>query len=75
MTQPLLLASTSPFRKALLEKLQYPFETASPETDETAHPNETAEQLVTRLAEAKARACAHDHPRTHNYRLRPSVRN
>ena len=62
MTQPLLLASTSPFRKALLEKLQYPFETANPETDEATLPNETAEQLVTRLAEAKARACAHDHP-------------
>ncbi|MCG7587787.1 nucleoside triphosphate pyrophosphatase [Photobacterium sp. OFAV2-7] len=62
MTQPLLLASTSPFRKALLEKLQYPFETAGPDTDETAHPDETAEQLVTRLAEAKAKACAEDYP-------------
>lgn len=62
MTQPLLLASTSPFRKALLDKLQYPFDTASPETDESTLPNETAEQLVTRLAEAKAKACAPSHP-------------
>lgn len=62
MTQPLLLASTSPFRKALLDKLQYPFDTASPETDESTLPNETAEQLVTRLAEAKAKACAPNHP-------------
>ena len=62
MTQPLLLASTSPFRKALLDKLQYPFDTASPDTDESALPDESAEQLVTRLAKAKAVACAKDHP-------------
>jgi len=62
MTQPLLLASTSPFRKALLDKLQYPFETASPDADESPMPNETAEQLVTRLARAKATACASDYP-------------
>lgn len=62
MTQPLLLASTSPFRKALLDKLQYPFDTASPDTDESALPDESAEQLVTRLAKAKAIACAKSHP-------------
>lgn len=62
MIQPLLLASTSPFRKALLDKLQYPFDTASPDTDESPMPNETAEQLVTRLAKAKATACAKDYP-------------
>ncbi|MCW8330819.1 Maf-like protein [Photobacterium sp. SDRW27] len=60
--QPLLLASTSPFRKALLDKLQYPFDTASPDTDESPLPNESAEQLVTRLAQAKATACAAAHP-------------
>ncbi|UTV26796.1 Maf family protein [Photobacterium atrarenae] len=58
MTQPILLASTSPFRKSLLEKLHYPFETASPDIDESALPGETAEQLVKRLAQAKAEACA-----------------
>lgn len=52
----LVLASTSPYRKMLLERLGLQFETASPQTDETALPNETAESLVTRLAEAKARA-------------------
>lgn len=62
MTQPLLLASTSPFRKALLDKFHYPFDTASPETDETPLPDETAEQLVQRLAEAKAKACAAQYP-------------
>ncbi|MDO6497248.1 Maf family protein [Photobacterium sanguinicancri] len=62
MSQPLLLASTSPFRKALLEKFGYPFETASPNTDEQALDNESAEQLVVRLAEQKARACAVSHP-------------
>lgn len=62
MTQPLLLASTSPFRKALLEKLQYPFDAASPDTDESPLAGENAEQLVTRLAKAKAVACAKAHP-------------
>ncbi|UXI00305.1 Maf family protein [Photobacterium sp. TY1-4] len=64
MTQPLLLASTSPFRQSLLEKFSYPFETASPNIDETALPGETAEQLVMRLAQAKAEACAANHADT-----------
>ena len=58
----LVLASTSPFRQAILEKLELPFETASPEVDETAHENETAEQLVKRLSEAKAKAVAEQYP-------------
>ncbi|OAN18357.1 septum formation inhibitor Maf [Photobacterium jeanii] len=62
MSQPLLLASTSPFRKSLLEKFGYPFDTASPDTDETPLAGETASALVTRLAEQKAKACAADHP-------------
>lgn len=61
MPQPLLLASTSPFRQSLLEKLHYPFETASPNIDESALPGESAEQLVKRLAQAKAEACAASH--------------
>lgn len=58
----LVLASTSPFRRTLLERLGLPFETTSPEVDEAAHPGESPEILVTRLAEAKARAGAQSFP-------------
>ena len=58
----LVLASTSPYRKTLLERLGLHFETAAPRTDETALANETPEALVTRLAEAKARAIAAEYP-------------
>jgi septum formation protein len=60
--QQLVLGSTSPFRRQLLEKLGLPFETASPETDESPLPGETPAQLVARLAEAKARAVAGHYP-------------
>ncbi|MEN8170975.1 MAG: Maf family protein [Pseudomonadota bacterium] len=60
--QQLVLGSTSPFRRQLLEKLGLPFDTASPETDETPLQGETPEQLVARLAEAKARAVARQYP-------------
>ena len=59
--QQLVLGSTSPFRRQLLEKLGLPFDTASPETDETPLDDETPEQLVARLAEAKARAVSSQH--------------
>ena len=61
MTQ-LILASTSPFRQALLNKLGLPFITAAPETDEAPLPNETTPQLVERLAKAKAQALAANYP-------------
>ncbi|MGD8483604.1 MAG: Maf family protein [Thioalkalispiraceae bacterium] len=54
----LILASTSPFRQALLEKLAIPFDTVSPNVDETPVNNETPAQLVERLAIAKAKAVA-----------------
>lgn len=54
----LVLASTSPFRKQLLEKLRLEFITDSPDIDEARHEGETPEQLVARLAEEKARAVA-----------------
>ena len=54
----LILASTSPFRKAILDKLGVEFDTASPETDETAIDNETPQQLVERLSIAKAKTIA-----------------
>ncbi len=52
----LVLASTSPFRRALLEKLGLPFECVSPDVDESRREGEAAPDLVRRLAEAKARA-------------------
>ncbi|MFT7053379.1 MAG: MAF protein [Psychromonas sp.] len=58
MSQKLILASTSPFRKQLLEKLHLVFDTAKPDVDETPLPEETAIKLVERLAIAKAQAIA-----------------
>ncbi|MEF3100323.1 MULTISPECIES: nucleoside triphosphate pyrophosphatase [Raoultella] len=58
----LILASTSPWRRMLLEKLSVPFECAAPEVDETSHPGESARQLVVRLAQAKAQALAARYP-------------
>lgn len=58
----LVLASTSPYRQALLAKLQLPFTTAAPSTDETPYPGESAEDLVLRLAIAKARALGEAFP-------------
>ena len=60
--QPLVLGSTSPFRKALLDKLGIPFITDTPNTDETRRPGETPERLVRRLAEDKARNVASRFP-------------
>lgn len=62
MQPKLILASTSPFRKQLLEKLGIPFQCANPDIDETARPDESAEQLVVRLAQEKARAVATLYP-------------
>ncbi|MDR2710919.1 MAG: Maf family protein [Burkholderiales bacterium] len=54
----LILASTSPYRQALLERFNLPFSVCAPEIDETPLPGETPSQLVLRLSEAKARAVA-----------------
>ena len=53
---PVVLASTSPFRKELLQRLGITFTTAAPDADEAPLAGETPEALVSRLAEAKARA-------------------
>ena len=60
--RPLVLASSSPFRKALLEKLGLPFATASPDSDESRLPGESPAGLVRRLAEAKALDVADRYP-------------
>ncbi|UCE88302.1 MAG: septum formation inhibitor Maf, partial [Pseudomonadota bacterium] len=49
------------FRRAVLEKLQVPFEIEAPEVDEQRLANETPKKLVARLAEAKAAAVAQHH--------------
>jgi len=58
----LVLASTSPYRRALLERLKIPFEVAKPQVDETPSPNETPEDLALRLSIAKAEALAASFP-------------
>ncbi|TVO36384.1 Maf family protein [Vibrio algivorus] len=58
MSSKLILASTSPYRKQLLDKLAIEFETREPNCDETPLPDESATQLVLRLAQMKAQSCA-----------------
>ena len=55
---PLILASTSRYRRELLERLRIPFQAMSPETDETPLPGEAPAHLAERLALAKAQALA-----------------
>jgi len=57
----LILASSSPFRKAILEKLGVSFITVSPNIDETRKTPETPYDLVYRLAEEKAKEVAKTH--------------
>ncbi len=58
----LLLASTSRYRKSLLERLLLPFECRDPGVDETALPGEAPAALAARLARAKAAAIAAQEP-------------
>lgn len=56
----LLLASSSPYRQQLLKRLRIPFDTDSPNVDESMHANETPEAYVKRLAISKAQALRTD---------------
>jgi len=58
MKMKLILASSSSRRAELLRDAGIAFEVCAPHVDEARHPDETAEKLVARLAEAKARAVA-----------------
>jgi len=58
----LVLGSTSVYRRELLERLRLPFSVAAPHVDETPLPGEAPEALARRLALAKARAVAEQHP-------------
>lgn len=58
----ILLASTSPFRRALFERLNLAFTCVPPNVDESPQPQEGPSALVIRLAHAKAHAVAIRHP-------------
>ena len=58
----LILGSSSPFRKQILEKLSLPFACHSPDIDETALADESPQSLVARLALLKAQAISNAHP-------------
>jgi septum formation protein len=60
--RPLVLASTSRYRRELLERFGLPFVTDKPDTDETPLVGETPAATASRLAIAKARAVAERHP-------------
>lgn len=58
----LVLGSTSPYRRELLERLRIPFEVAAPDVDETPQASESPKQMACRLAMSKARAVAAQFP-------------
>jgi septum formation protein len=60
--RPVVLGSTSVYRRELMARLRIPFEVAAPDVDETPLPGETPEALARRLALAKARAVAARYP-------------
>jgi septum formation protein len=64
MSPKLILASSSPYRRELLERLKIPFEVIAPEVDETPRSGEMPEKLVERLAVEKARKIAGQKPGT-----------
>ncbi|MDX1810910.1 MAG: Maf family nucleotide pyrophosphatase [Gammaproteobacteria bacterium] len=61
-TTKIILASSSVYRKELLGRLHIPFETASPDVDETQLTGETPSELVRRLSLIKAQAIAASNP-------------
>lgn len=63
MTQ-LILASSSPYRKELLQRLRLDFICINPDIDEAPKTDEPAQKLVTRLAEEKANRVSEDNPKS-----------
>lgn len=59
---PLILASSSPYRRELLERLRLPFEIVVPNIDETPAPDESPDRTALRLARQKAEKVAAGHP-------------
>ncbi|WP_082210181.1 Maf family protein [Serpentinimonas barnesii] len=61
-SRPLILGSSSPYRRELLGRLQLPFSVVVPDVDESPRPGEPPVQMALRLALAKAQAVALQHP-------------
>ena len=62
LQRPLVLGSTSVYRRELLQRLRLPFTVMAPEVDETPQPHEAPDALALRLALAKAHAVAAQQP-------------
>ena len=62
-TQNIVLASSSPYRREILQKIITHFNTASPDIDESALPNEKPLELSKRLAVEKAQVLSNQFPR------------
>ena len=62
VSRPVVLGSSSRYRRELMERLRIPFSVAVPDVDETPLPGETPRNLALRLALAKAQAVAQRHP-------------
>lgn len=62
LQRPLVLGSTSRYRRELLQRLNLPFDVAAPDVDETPLPGEAPRALALRLARAKAHAVAKQYP-------------
>jgi septum formation protein len=63
MVAPIVLASTSTYRRALLQRLGLPFDVEPPGVDETPRPGERPDAIARRLSLEKAAAVAARHPR------------
>lgn len=64
MKPDIILASSSPFRKSLLERLHLDFRSISPDIDEGQYQGEHAENYVCRLARGKAQVIAEQYPQS-----------
>ncbi|QVL45573.1 MAG: septum formation inhibitor Maf [Methylophilaceae bacterium] len=62
MKQTLILASSSIYRRELLQRLQVPFSSVSPHVDETILDNEQPQQSALRLAQEKAKKVGSEYP-------------
>ena len=62
MHKTIALASSSPYRRELLDKLGFAYRSKKPDIDETPFPDEAPNELVARLAESKARAVMQQFP-------------